>query len=120
MNKVILTGNIGQDPESRYTPTGKLVVSFSVAVDGGKSDDGRRTDWFNIETWDGTATFVQQYLRKGARVLVEGRLKIDKFEDNGVTKYFTKVVAHNVEVQKWPADGQPSPEIEAELDKAPF
>jgi single-strand DNA-binding protein len=96
LNRVQLIGYLGKDPESKFTPTGKKVAHFSIAVTnrwktGGESRE--HTEWVNIEAWDRLGEVCQQYLKKGSLVYVEGRLKTDKYEDKGETKYFTKVVA---------------------------
>jgi len=96
LNRVQLIGYLGRDPESKFTPSGKKVCHFSMAVtQRGKSSGETKeyTDWFNIEAWERLGEVAQQYLKKGSLVYVEGRLKTDKYEDKGETKYFTKVVA---------------------------
>jgi single-strand DNA-binding protein len=96
LNRVQLIGYLGKDPESRFTPTGKKVVKFSLAVtqhwkSGGESKEA--TEWVNVEVWERLADLAHQYLKKGSLVYVEGRLKTDKYDDKGETKYFSKVVA---------------------------
>ena len=97
LNRVQLIGRLGKDPESKFTPTGKKVAHFSIAVSNRwKSRDGETkesTEWINVEAWGRLAEVCQEYLKKGSLVYVEGRLKTDKYEDKGETKYFTKVVA---------------------------
>lgn len=101
LNKVMIIGNLGRDVDMRYTPGGKAVASFSVAVnrkftrgDGSKDE---QTEWFNVETWGKTAEFCAAYLRKGRMVFVEGRLQTDTYEKDGATKYFTKIVAQEIQ-----------------------
>jgi single-strand DNA-binding protein len=96
LNRVQLIGYLGKDPESKFTPTGRKVAQFSVAVTqrwktGAESRE--HTEWVNIEAWGRLGEICQQYLKKGSLVYVEGRLRTDKYEDKGETKYFTKVVA---------------------------
>ena len=97
LNRVQLIGNLGKDPESKFTPTGKKVAHFSIAVNNrwkGKDGESKEyTEWVNMEAWGRLGEICQQYLKKGSLVYVEGRLKTDKYEDKGETKYFTKVVA---------------------------
>ncbi len=98
LNRVQLIGYLGKDPETRFTPTGKKVCHFSVAVTQRWKAAGETkeyTDWFNIEAWGRLGEVCQQYLKKGSLVFVEGRLKTDKYEDKekGETRYYTKVVA---------------------------
>jgi single-strand DNA-binding protein len=96
LNRVQLIGYLGRDPESKYTPTGKKVAHFSLAVtqrwkSGGETKE--YTEWINIEAWGRLGEICQEYLRKGSLVYIEGRLKTDKYEDKGEMKYYTKVVA---------------------------
>ena len=97
LNRVQLIGRLGKDPEGKFTPTGKKVTHFSLAVSNRwKSKDGETkeyTEWINIEAWGRLGEVCQEYLKKGSLVYLEGRLKTDKYEDNGEMKYFTKVVA---------------------------
>lgn len=96
LNRVQLIGYLGKDPETRFTPTGKKVAHFSVAVtqrwkSGGESKE--YTEWINVEAWGRLGEICQQYLHKGSLVYIEGRLKTDRHEEKGETRYFTKVVA---------------------------
>ena len=97
LNRVQLIGYLGKDPESKFTPTGKKVAQFSVAVtDRWRSREGdpkEYTEWVNIEAWGRLGEVSQEYLKKGSLVYLEGRLKTERYEDKGETKYFTKVVA---------------------------
>jgi single-strand DNA-binding protein len=103
LNKVMLIGNLGQDPDLRETPTGVKVVSFSVATtEYGKDASGARTektDWHNIVAWDKTAENCGKYLKKGSKVFVEGRLSTSSWEDKttGQKRYKTEIVATNVQ-----------------------
>src|SRR5512141_2094890 len=101
LNRVQLIGRLGKNPEGKFTPTGKKVTHFSVAVsERWKSPEGENkeyTEWINVEAWGRLGEVCQEYLRKGSLVYVEGRLKTDKYEDRGETKYFTKVVAQMVQ-----------------------
>jgi single-strand DNA-binding protein len=96
LNRVQLIGYLGRDPESRFTPTGKRVTTFSLGItQRWKSGEEMKeyTDWVNVETWGRLAEICHEYLHKGSLVYVEGRLRTEKYEDKGETKYFTKVVA---------------------------
>ena len=100
LNKVQLIGNLGRDPEIRHTPEGKKLAKFSMAAnrtfknkDGDTIDD---TQWFNVEIWGGLAKVVEDYLKSGDRIYIEGRLKTESYEKDGETKYFTKVVAQEM------------------------
>lgn len=109
LNRIQLIGRLGKDPEGRFTPTGKKVASFSLAVSNRWKDKGgaskESTDWVNVETWNRLAEVCQEYLHKGSLVYVEGRLKTDRYEHEGETKYFTKVVALTMQMlDKKPAE----------------
>ena len=97
LNRVQLIGRLGKDPDSKFTPTGKKVTHFSLAVSNRwKSKEGEMreyTEWVNVEAWGRLGEVSQEYLKKGSLVYMEGRLKTDKYEDKGETKYYTKVVA---------------------------
>ena len=101
LNRVQLIGRLGKDPESKFTPTGKKVAHFSVAISNRwKSRDGESkesTEWVNVEAWDRLGEVCQEYLKKGSLVYIEGRLKTDKYEEKGEIRYFTKVVAQMVQ-----------------------
>ena len=97
LNRVQLIGRLGKDPESKFTPTGRKVTHFSVAISNRwKSKDGESkeyTEWVNIEAWGRLGEVCSEYLKKGSLVFVEGRLKTDRYEDKGEFKFYTKVVA---------------------------
>ncbi|GAB4486861.1 MAG: hypothetical protein Fur0016_16880 [Anaerolineales bacterium] len=96
LNRVQLIGYLGRDPETRFTPTGKKVTHFSLAVTQRWKSAGETkeyTEWINVEAWGRLGEVADQYLKKGSLVYLEGRLKTDKYEDKGEMKYFTKVVA---------------------------
>jgi single-strand DNA-binding protein len=98
LNKVMVIGNLGRDPEMRYTPSGKPVTTFSVATSRSwvTSDGERResTEWFNVVCWGNLAEICNQYLRKASRVYVEGHLQTRSWEDgDGHKHYRTELVA---------------------------
>ncbi|HEX9388290.1 MAG TPA: single-stranded DNA-binding protein [Anaerolineales bacterium] len=97
LNRVQLMGRLGKDPEGKFTPTGKKVTHFSVAISNRwKSKEGEAkeyTEWVNVEAWGRLGEICQEYLKKGSLVFVEGRLKTDRYEDKGETRFYTKVVA---------------------------
>ena len=120
LNRVQLIGRLGKDPESRFTPTGKNVTHFSLAVsERWKSAEGKgkeNTEWVNVEAWGRLGEICQQYLHKGKLVFLEGRLKTDKYEDKGgETKYYTKVVALSMQM----LDRKPEEEPEATIEEEP-
>jgi single-strand DNA-binding protein len=117
LNRVQLIGRLGKDPESRFTPKGKQVSHFSLAVSnrwksaGGEMKES--TEWVNIEAWGRLGEICQQYLHKGSLVYLEGRLKTDKYEDKGgETKYFTKVVALSMQMLDKKQEEEPVASVE--------
>lgn len=110
LNRVQLIGRLGRDPEGKFTPTGKRVVQFSIAISNHwKSKDGENkeyTEWVNVEVWGRLGEICLEYLKKGSLVFLEGRLKTDKYEDKGENRYFTKVVALSMQM----LDRKPSEE----------
>ena len=89
INQVILLGGLTRDPEQRTTASGKNVVSFSIAVDRQSQDD--QADFFNITAWDKLGDLVMQYLSKGRRVLIQGRLRQDSWEDKDTGKRQSRI-----------------------------
>ena len=93
LNKVMIIGHLGRDPEMRYTPSGRPVTTFSVATSRSwHSADGERheeTEWFNVVAWGSLAEICNQYLRKGQQVYIEGRLQTRRWEDTEGNKHFT-------------------------------
>ena len=98
MNNIILIGRLTKDPELRYTQAGKAVCSFTLAVDRPYSGDKKEADFINIIVWNKVGENCAQYLSKGRKVAVQGRLQIRNYEDDkGYKKYITEVVANSVE-----------------------
>lgn len=100
LNKVMLIGNLGKDPELKYTPSGQAVATFSLATtrkwrdkEGGDKED---TQWHNVKVWGRTAEVANQYLKKGRQVFIEGRLETRQYEQDGQKKYFTEVVCEQM------------------------
>lgn len=100
LNKIILMGRLGRDPEVRYTQSGTPVASFSLAVDRDFVDQatGRRpTDWIEVVAWNAKAKFAQQYFRKGQLAVVDGRLQIRDWTDKeGAKRRTAEVVADQI------------------------
>ncbi|MBE2234173.1 MAG: single-stranded DNA-binding protein [Anaerolinea sp.] len=101
LNKVLIIGVLGSEPEMRYTPSGKPVTSFSVAVTRGwRTSEGERkeaTEWFNVVSWGNLAEICNQHLRKGSQVYIEGRLQTRSWDDAGGVKHFrTELVANEM------------------------
>ncbi|QXV66352.1 single-stranded DNA-binding protein [Mucilaginibacter achroorhodeus] len=99
INKVILVGHLGKDPEIRHLEGGVAVASFPLATSETFNKDGRKveqTEWHNIVMWRGLADVAAKYLQKGKLVYIEGKLRTRSFEDKeGIKKYTTEVVAEN-------------------------
>lgn len=106
INQVILMGRLTRDPEMRTTTTGKSIASFSIAVDRG--GEGDQTDFFDVTAWEKLGELVNQYLSKGRRCLVQGRLRQDSWDDKETGKKRSKVevVATDVTFLDGPNDGQ--------------
>jgi single-strand DNA-binding protein len=97
VNKIILIGNLGQDPELRYTSSGVAVASFSMATsESWKDQDGNvqeKTQWHKLVAWRKLAEIVGEYLKKGSKVYVEGRIQYRSYDDkNGVKRDVTEIV----------------------------
>jgi single-strand DNA-binding protein len=119
LNHVQLIGRLGKDPETHFTPNGKQVTHFSLAVSnrwksaGGETKE--TTDWFNIEAWGRLGEVCQKYLHKGSLVYLDGRLKTDKYEDKeGETKYYTKVIAAGMQMLDKKQEEEPVSGVEEE------
>ena len=99
LNKVQIIGHLGKEPEMRYTPSGKPVTTFSVAVSRSwNSADGERhseTEWFNVVAWGNLAEICKQYLTKGQQVYIEGRLQTRRWDDKEGAKHTSVEVVAN-------------------------
>lgn len=103
VNKVFLIGRLGADPEVRYAPSGSAVANFNLATNRSYKDkEGgvqEQTDWHKIVAWSRLAEFSKQYLHKGMRVYVEGRLQYREWQDqNGVKRYGTDIVVNDIQM----------------------
>jgi single-strand DNA-binding protein len=119
INQVILMGRLTRDPEQRTTTSGKTIANFSIAVDrGGESDEA---DFFDITAWEKLGELVVQYLAKGRRVLVQGRLRQDSWDDKetGKKRSRVEVTATDVTFLDGPADGNSSGGSSAPRASAP-
>jgi len=102
LNKVMIIGNLGKDPEMKYTPSGKAITTFSVAVgrvsrnaESGQNEE--QTEWFRVVAWEKLAETCNQFLRKGSKVYVEGRLQTRAWKDNnGQDQKLVEVVASDM------------------------
>jgi single-strand DNA-binding protein len=102
LNKVMLIGNLGKDPELRYTTSGVAVATFSIATsESWKDADGNmqeKTEWHNIVAWRKLAEICGEWLKKGKKIYIEGRLQTRSYDDKntGTKKYITEIVADNM------------------------
>lgn len=124
LNKVMVIGNVGRDPEMRYIPSGKPVTSFSIATSRGWTDaDGERheeTEWFNVVAWGNLAEICKQHLRKGQQVYIEGRLQTRSWEDHeGRKRFRTEVVANEMILLSKREESRDEPFIRGE-EEFPF
>jgi len=127
LNKVLLIGNLGADPEMRYTPSGKAVTTFNIAVNRMRRDQStgeqqKDTQWFSIVAWEQLAEFCTRYLAKGRSVYVEGRLQTRSWDaPDGSKRYKTEIVAQEIILldrapASAPEAGAPAP-AEEDLDQ---
>ncbi|QFU03186.1 Single-stranded DNA-binding protein [Halomonas sp. THAF5a] len=111
VNKVILIGNLGQDPEVRFTPSGTAVANLNLAttdtwMDRQSGQRQERTEWHRVVMFNKLAEIAQQYLKKGSKLYVEGRLQTRKWQDqNGQDKYSTEIVANDMQMLDGRGDG---------------
>lgn len=101
INKVIIIGTLGRDPEMRYLPNGNAVCSMSLATDEGYKDKNtgqqvEKTEWHRIEAFGRLAEIMGEYLKKGAKCYVEGKLRTDEYEKDGIKRYTTKIIAKDM------------------------
>jgi single-strand DNA-binding protein len=103
VNKVILVGNVGQDPETRYMPNGGAVTNLSLATsetwkDKNSGEQQERTEWHRIVFYQRLAEIVAEYVKKGSKVYVEGSLRTRSWEQDGVKRYATEIIADNMQM----------------------
>lgn len=122
LNKIMIIGNVGRDPEMRYTPSGNPVTSFSVATNrfynSPEGEKKKETEWFNIVTWNKLAETCNQYLTKGKQVYVEGRLQTRTWEgQDGQKRTSVEIVASTVKFLDRQAATAPLSEEAAQQDE---
>lgn len=120
VNKAILVGRLGKDPEIRYTPTGTAICNFSIATsEKRKNEKGEvteKTEWHSIVALGKTAEICTEYLSKGSLVYIEGKLQTRNWEKDGVTHYKTEVLAQSVQfLESKKKEAPPS-----DIDDVPF
>jgi single-strand DNA-binding protein len=113
INKVILIGNLGRDPETRYSQGGNAVTNFSVATteswrDRQSGEQQERTEWHNVVCFARLAEIAGEYLRKGSKVYIEGSLRTSSWEQDGQKKYRTEIMARDMQMLDSRGGGAPS------------
>lgn len=103
VNKVILVGNLGNDPDVRYMPNGNAVANVSLATsdswkDKNTGEQQERTEWHRVVFFNRLAEIVEQYVKKGSKIYVEGRLQTRSWEQDGVKRYTTEIVASEMQM----------------------
>jgi len=103
INKVILVGNLGADPETRYTTSGSAITSIRIATseswkDKQTGEQQERTEWHRVKFFGRIAEIAGEYLKKGAQVYVEGKLRTDEYEKDGVKRYSTDIIADEMQM----------------------
>jgi single-strand DNA-binding protein len=108
MNRVMLIGRLGKDPELRYTPSGIALAKFTLATDRWKrKGEEQPQDWHRITVWSKLAEICAQYLTKGKQVMIEGRIEYGSFEKDGVKHYTTDIIADNLEMLGGRGESEP-------------
>jgi single-strand DNA-binding protein len=103
INKVILVGNVGADPETRYMPNGNAVTNITVATsenwkDKNTGEQQERTEWHRITFYQRLAEIVAEYVRKGSKLYIEGRLQTRSWEQDGIKRYATDIIANEMQM----------------------
>ena len=103
VNKVILVGNVGNDPEVRYMPNGNAVANVSIATsdtwkDKTTGDQQEKTEWHRVVFFNRLAEIVEQYVKKGSKLYIEGRLQTRSWEQDGVKRYSTEIVSNEMQM----------------------
>src|SRR3990167_4511006 len=126
VNKVILIGNLGKDPEVRYTPSGLAVANVTIATseawkDKQSGEMQERTEWHRVVFYQRLAEIVGEYLKKGSKVYIEGRLRTSKWQDktSGQDRYTTEVIADNMQMLDSKASGNNGAAFESASQKTP-
>jgi single-strand DNA-binding protein len=103
VNKVIILGNVGKDPETRYMPNGNAVTNLSIATsekwtDKNSGNEQEKTEWHRVVFYGRLAEVVDEYVKKGAKIYIEGKLQTRKWEQDGVDRYATEIIAHELQM----------------------
>lgn len=109
VNKVILVGNVGNDPEIRYMPNGNAVANLSIATsetwkDKNSGDQQEKTEWHRVVFFNRLAEIVEQYVKKGSKLYIEGRLQTRSWDQDGVKRYTTEIVGNEMQMLNAPSE----------------
>lgn len=123
VNKVILIGNLGADPEVRHLEGGAAVASLRIATsetytDRNTNEKKTQTEWHSVVLWRGLAEIAEKYLKKGNQVYIEGKLRTRSYEQDGITKYTTEIVGNNLTMLGGRPDGNGSAMTESNKPEA--
>lgn len=118
VNKFIGIGNLGRDPEMRFMPDGKAVCNFSIAISEkykDKSGEAKEvTEWVNVAFFGKLAEIAGEYLKKGSKVYIEGKLKTEKYSKDGIERYTTKIIGEKMEMLSGKSEGESKPKAATE------
>jgi single-strand DNA-binding protein len=118
INKVILVGNVGQDPETRYMPSGGAVTNLSIATsdswkDKNTGEQQERTEWHRVVFYQRLAEIVAEYVKKGSKIYVEGSLRTNSWEKDGIKRYTTEIIANEMQMLDGRGEGRGAGEGDA-------
>ena len=117
VNKFIGIGNLGKDPEMRFMPDGKAVCNFSIAISEkykDKSGESKEvTEWVNVALFGKLAEIAGEYLKKGSKVYVEGKMKTEKYSKDGIDRYTTKIIGEKMEMLNSKSENADTPRAQA-------
>jgi len=120
LNRIEIIGNVGSEPEMRFTPSGKPVTSFNVAVND-KAGENSETTWFRVTAWNKLAETCNQYINKGSMVFVDGRLKVNKWQtQDGVDKQSIEIISNKVIFLSKKHQEEADEKLPFEPDEVPF
>lgn len=124
VNKVILVGNVGQDPETRYMPNGNAVTNLTLATseswkDKNTGNQEERTEWHRIVFYQKLAEIVAEYVKKGSKLYVEGSLRTRSWEQDGIKRYATEIIAKDMQMLDGKRDVAPSKRDNPPANAAP-
>jgi len=120
INKVMLIGRLGKEPDLRYTPKGTAVCSFTLATNNDYNDESgnqvKRVEWHNISAWGKLAEICSKYLKKGSKIFCEGRLQYDEYEKDGIKRFSTKIIMSEMQMLDTRAEATSEPVNTAKVE----